>query len=88
MPRTDREVARDFLEGDPLLLAAEVAEAFRVNVATVGRWVLHGRFPELTAAGRPAVIRLPGNQYRIRASVVRGLVNGTIPWESTDGEHD
>lgn len=88
MPRSEYHLARDFLDGDPLLMTAEVAELFRVDPATVGRWAKEGRFPETTASGEPAVTRSPGNHYRFRASVVRGLVNGTIPWKASDGEHD
>ena len=88
MPRSEREVSRDFLEGDPFLFPAEVAEMMRVDPATVVRWAAAGRFPATTPAGVPAVSRTPGNHYRIRASVVRGLLDGSISWRAPDGDQD
>lgn len=83
-----RAPSSDFLEGDPFLFPAEVAELMRVDRATVSRWAADGRFPETTAAGLPTVSRTPGNHYRIRASVVRGLLDGSIPWRAPDGDQD
>jgi hypothetical protein len=86
MPRFDRQLARDFLDGDRLLTTDEVAGLLRVDSKTVARWAAADRFPD-TPTGKPAVIRAMGRRshVRIRESVVRGLIDGTLkPREADD----
>jgi excisionase family DNA binding protein len=55
-------------ELEPLMTPAEVADLFRVDVATVGRWAREGRLtPVPTPGGRP----------RFNAAKVRAMVSGT-----------
>lgn len=83
-PRT-RRLVRDFLGGDPYMPTDEVATLFRVDRRTVGQWARLGRFP-LVGDGRPTVLRTPGGDLRFRASVVRGLLDGTLqPREARRG---
>ena len=84
MPRSDRQLARDFLDGDRLLTTDEVAGLLRVDSKTVARWATDGRLPD-TPAGLPPIVRTVGGQIRIRESVVRGLIDGTLkPREAGD----
>jgi excisionase family DNA binding protein len=77
MARPD-DLIGDFLDGDALLTTEEVAALLRVDPKTVSRWAAAGRFPD-TPTGRPGAIQLvEGGQWRIYASVVRGLLDGTI----------
>ena len=48
-----------------LMTSQEVAEVLRVHPATVRRWVLEGKIQAM---------RLPGGEYRIRASELDKLV--------------
>jgi hypothetical protein len=74
------------LGGDPLLTAREVAELMRVETSTVNRWAAAGRFPD-TPDGLPGVIKtLGGREQRIRTSVVRGLLDGTLQPREVDGD--
>lgn len=57
-------------DGDPLLLAGEVATMFRVDPKTVSRWA---------AAGRLRSIRTAGGHRRYRKSDVLALLAGTKP---------
>jgi predicted site-specific integrase-resolvase len=57
-------------ELEPLMTSAEVAELFRVDVGTVGRWRREGRLmPVPTPGGRP----------RYDAAMVRALLAGEEP---------
>jgi predicted site-specific integrase-resolvase len=82
---TNREPA----DGDRLMGTAEIARRFDVRRETVARWLKAGRFPD-APGGDPGVIRTPSGTrgvYRVRASVVRGLLDGTLAWrEATDGD--
>lgn len=69
---------------DRLLLPSEAAAYLRVDPRTVTRWARAGSFPE-TSYGRPGAIFTPGGHARIRESVVRGLVDGTITRGDDDG---
>jgi predicted site-specific integrase-resolvase len=84
MPRSDRRLAADFLDGDPLMMPAEVARLMRVHPKTVTHWVEADRLPD-TPDGKPAVIRTVGGHIRIRESVVRGLLNGTLQRKEVGG---
>lgn len=53
MPMSDQE--RDPLR-DHMLTATEVAELFRVDVKTIGRWTRAGHLPHITK---------PGGKYRL-----------------------
>lgn len=63
-------------EDDDLLTPGEVAGKFRVDPKTVSRWAHDGRLPDLD--GRKSVIRTPGGHTRIRAKVVRLILEGEI----------
>lgn len=66
--RTDAELVRDILGGDPLMTTEEVAATFRVDTATINRWA---------AAGKLAAIKTPGNgEWRFRESVIREALQG------------
>jgi excisionase family DNA binding protein len=52
---------------DRLLTPGEVADMFRVNPKTVGRWAAEGRLEST---------RTPGGHRRYRESVVLALLNG------------
>lgn len=87
MARSDQQLSDDFLDGDRLLTTEEVGELFRTDPKTVARWATAGRFPD-SAAGHPGAIRTPGH-IRIRRSVVRGLLDGTMQWkEVSDVEQE
>lgn len=77
MPRSDRRLSTDLMGSDRLLTTDEVAELFVVDPGTVARWATAGRFPD-APSGEPGVIRTAGGHIRIRQSVVRGLLNGTL----------
>lgn len=68
----------DLLGGDRLLTTAEVGALFRVDTATVARWI---------RAGRVASTPTPGGHHRVRESDVRSFLEG-----GTDGhaheDHD
>lgn len=83
-PRT-RHLARKLLDGDEMLTVAEIAALFRVSRAQTARWLKAGRFPDLPD-GTSSVIRIGDRGvYRVRASVVRGLLDGTLtPREAPD----
>jgi hypothetical protein len=89
MTERDDRLSRDFLDGDRLMPMGEVAALFAVSRQTAARWAAAGQFPDLPD-GRPSVIRTPtGGRgvYRVRASVVRGLLDGTLTMrEATDGD--
>ena len=79
-PRAQR-LARE-QNDDRLLTTAELAAAYRVTRATAGRWLAEvaDRIPN-TPDGRPGAIRTPGGKrgaWRIRESIVRGLLDGSI----------
>jgi hypothetical protein len=59
------------MAADPLLTAAEIAKAQRVDPKTVSRWAQRGLF-----GGPPNVIRLPGHNgaRRIRTSAYNEAV--------------
>jgi hypothetical protein len=79
----------DVLGGDPLLTPQEVAALMRVEASTVNRWAAAGRFPD-TPDGLPGVVKtLGGREQRIRTSVVRGLLDGSLqPREVGDDGRD
>lgn len=52
-------------ELEPLMTPAEVADLFRVDVATVGRWAREGRLKPVTT---------PGGRPRYDAAMVRALI--------------
>ena len=57
------------IEGHPLMTSAEVAEAFQVDIGTVGRWRRDGK---LASAG------VPGSKtMRFFRAEVEALLNGT-----------
>lgn len=65
----ERQVSGEHASGDPeFLTPGEVAELFRVNIATVARWAQGGRIPE------EAVTRTLGGHRRYRSSWVRSLI--------------
>lgn len=55
---------RNLLDGDMLLVPAEVASLFGVAPKTVARWAAAGRLP---------AVRTPGGHRRYRLSEVRAL---------------
>mgnify|MGYP001614673223 FL=1 len=57
--------SHDLLSGDRLLKPCEVADLFRVDPKTVGRWA---------AKGRIGSIRTPGGDRRYRGSEIRALL--------------
>lgn len=70
---------------DRLLTPGEVAALFRVDPKTVGRWARAGRFPD-TAYGTPGAVLTLGGHVRLRESVVRGLLAGSIAMGDDDGD--
>jgi excisionase family DNA binding protein len=76
MVRSDADLIDDFLDGDPLLSTDEVATLLRVSVKTVSRWAAIGWFPD-ARPGVPGAMKV-GGLWRIRESVVRGLIDGTL----------
>jgi hypothetical protein len=85
MGRSDGELAGDFLSGDRLLVATEVAPLLRVDPKTVTRWAAANRFPDAPDGG-PGVIRTAGGHVRFRESVIAGLRNGTLNWKEVAGD--
>lgn len=78
MARSDHELSRAFLDGDELLSTDEVARLMRVDAKTVSRWASAGRFPD-TPDGKPGAMHtLAGGEWRLRASIIRGLMDGTL----------
>jgi hypothetical protein len=77
MVRSDQELIDAFLDGDPLMSPDEVAPIMRVDSKTVTRWAAAGRFPG-RPDGSPGAFRTPGGEWRIRESIVRGLLDGTL----------
>lgn len=78
---------RDLTDGDRLLTPTEVAKAMRVDPKTVTRWIGAGRFPNLPHDRYPGIIRTLSGGIRIRESLVRGLLDGSlIPKEGGDGK--
>jgi excisionase family DNA binding protein len=68
MVRSDAELSRDLLNGDPLLTCEEVAELFRVVAPTVARWAESSKLAGIKSPG--------GGVWRFRESVVRKALEG------------
>lgn len=86
MTRSDGQLSRDFLGGDRFLSTTEIARLFRVDYKTVSRWCRLGRVPN-TPDGKPGVLQMGRGHYRIRESVVHGLLDGTLKLEGVnDGD--
>lgn len=62
-------------KGDKLLTPGEVAELFRVDPKTVGRWAKGGAI---------GAIRTPGGHRRFRASEIKALLTGEKKEDSQD----
>jgi hypothetical protein len=86
MIRTAEQLAAELMHGDRLLTTGEVAALYRVEAKTVARWASADRFPD-DPDGRPGVVRTLGGHRRIRASVVRGLLDGSLQMRGWDRGH-
>lgn len=75
-PHHDPALVDDFLDGDPFMLASEVAPLFRVDARTVSRWAKRGRLPGQKTPG--------GGEWRFRESVIHQALSGRF----TDGDQD
>lgn len=71
-------MSEDLTEGDRLLTSLEVGELMRVDPKTVTRWASAGKFPDLPHGRYPGVTYTLGGHLRIRESLVRGLLDGTL----------
>lgn len=78
MVRSDAELARDLMNGDPFLTCEEVADIFRVVPPTVSRWAASGRIKATKTPG--------GGGWLFRESEIRKQLQGGGP-DGGQAEH-